>query len=72
MAEKCSPGAFCLPAGLILSTFAGVKIKDNIFENRRQRVSIKSKKIMISVVLAAVVVAALVAKAVNVNNHIAA
>lgn len=72
MAEKCSPGAFCLPAGLILSTFAGVKIKDNIFENRRQRVSIKGKKIMISVVLAAVVVAALVAKAVNVNNHIAA
>lgn len=72
MAEKCSPGAFCLPAGLILSTFAGVKIKDNIFENRRQRSPLKGKKIMISVVLAAVVVAALVAKAVNVNNHIAA
>ncbi|EGC86816.1 hypothetical protein HMPREF9303_1674 [Prevotella denticola CRIS 18C-A] len=33
---------------------------------------LKGKKIMISVVLAAVVVAALVAKAVNVNNHIAA
>jgi hypothetical protein len=56
-----------------LSTFAPVKIKDNIFENRRRRASpLKGKKIMISIVLAAVVVAALVAKAVNVNNHIAA
>ena len=40
--------------------------------NRGKRFSIKGKKIMISVVLSAVVVAALVAKAVNLNNHIAA
>ena len=40
--------------------------------NRGKRFPIKCKKIMISVVLSAVVVAALVAKAVNLNNHIAA
>ena len=40
--------------------------------NRGKRFPIKGKKIMISVVLSAVVVAALVAKAVNFNNHIAA
>ena len=40
--------------------------------NRGKRFPIKGKKIMISVVLSAVVVAALVAKAVNLNNHLAA
>ena len=40
--------------------------------NRGKRFPIKGKKIMISVVLSDVVVAALVAKAVNLNNHIAA
>ena len=40
--------------------------------NRGKRFPIKGKKIMILVVLSAVVVAALVAKAVNLNNHIAA
>lgn len=40
--------------------------------NRGKRFPIKGKKVMISVVLSAVVVAALVAKAVNLNNHIAA
>ena len=40
--------------------------------NRGKRFPIKGKKIMVSVVLSAVVVAALVAKAVNLNNHIAA
>ena len=40
--------------------------------NRGKRFPIKGKKIMISVVLSALVVAALVAKAVNLNNHIAA
>ena len=40
--------------------------------NRGKRFPIKGKKIMISVVLSAVVVAVLVAKAVNLNNHIAA
>ena len=40
--------------------------------NRGKRFPIKGKKIMISVVLSAVVVAALVARAVNLNNHIAA
>ena len=40
--------------------------------NRGKRFPIKGKKIMISVVLSAVVVAALVAKAVNLNNNIAA
>ena len=40
--------------------------------NRGKRFPIKGEKIMISVVLSAVVVAALVAKAVNLNNHIAA
>ena len=40
--------------------------------NRGKRFPIKGKKIMISVVLSAVVVAALIAKAVNLNNHIAA
>ena len=40
--------------------------------NRGKRFPIKGKMIMISVVLSAVVVAALVAKAVNLNNHIAA
>ena len=40
--------------------------------NRGKGFPIKGKKIMISVVLSAVVVAALVAKAVNLNNHIAA
>ena len=40
--------------------------------NRGKRFPIKGKKIMISVVVSAVVVAALVAKAVNLNNHIAA
>lgn len=40
--------------------------------NRRQIVSTKGKKIMIVAVLSAVVVAALVAKAVNLNKHITA
>ena len=40
--------------------------------NRGKRFPIKGKKIMISVVLSAVVVAALVVKAVNLNNHLAA
>jgi len=40
--------------------------------NRGKRFPIKGKMIMISVVLSAVVVVALVAKAVNLNNHIAA
>ena len=47
-------------------------LKDNILMNRGKRFPIKGKKIMISVVLSAVVVAALVAKAVNLNKHIAA
>ena len=40
--------------------------------NWGKRFPIKGKKIMISVVLSAVIVAALVAKAVNLNNHITA
>lgn len=40
--------------------------------NWRQMVSTKGKKIMIVAVLSAVVVAALVAKAVNLNKHITA
>ena len=40
--------------------------------NWEKRFPIKGKKIMISVVLSAIVVAALVAKAVNLNNHITA
>ena len=47
-------------------------LKDNIFINKGEWFPIKFKTIMISVVLSAVVVAALVAKAVNVNKHIAA
>ncbi len=40
--------------------------------NRGQMVPTKGKKIMMITVISAVIVAALVAKAVNVNNHIAA
>ncbi len=40
--------------------------------NRGKRFPIKGKKIMISVVLAAVVLAASVAKAVSINNKMAA
>ena len=48
-------------------------IKDNIYINEGTVVPpIKGKKIMISVVLSAVVVAALVAKAVSLNKHITA
>ena len=50
----------------IVTIFALVKRLRITLKNRRQRVSTKVKKIMISVVLAAVVLAASVAKAVSI------
>ena len=62
-----------MPDFLFMLNFALV-IKDNIYIYKRgdSGAPIKGKKIMISVVLSAVVVAALVAKAVSLNKHITA
>lgn len=60
-----------MPDFLFMLNFALV-IKDNIYKRGDSGAPIKGKKIMISVVLSAVVVAALVAKAVSLNKHITA
>jgi len=69
--KRQGSSAYLLLDSVFLSNFALV-IKRITYYELGKTFPTKGRKIMVSLVISAVVVAALVAKAVSVNNHIAA